>query len=50
MSYNKRDKTEDNYSKAIKSARGRQPISNSMEADITKNKRQGFTPLLNLTR
>ena len=38
-SYNKRGGIEYIYSKAIKSIKGQWPISNSMEADIARNKK-----------
>jgi hypothetical protein len=38
-SYNRRGRTEDICSKAIESARGRRPTSNSVEVDIAGNKR-----------
>jgi len=38
-SYNRRGGTEDIYSKAIESAKGRRPTSDSVEADMASNKR-----------
>ena len=49
-SYNGRGGTEYICNKAMESIKGRWPISNSIEADIARNKRQGPTPLLNFTR
>ena len=39
MSYNGRGGTKYIYSKAMESARGRWPISDSIEADIARNKK-----------
>ena len=49
-SYNGRGGMEYIYNKAIKSARGQQPTSNSIKADMAGNKKQGSVSLLNLIR